>query len=395
MTKIIAEVKVEQPIKAVINRHIIVGRVSHTGGNSVQKLSELENDTGYITEEAIPKDLSDFNNDTNFITLEDVPAIPSKVSQLENDEHFITTADIPPIPDIPDKVSQLENDSHFITASDIPPIPTKTSDLTNNSGFITNSDLPTKTSDLTNNSGFITEEDIPPIPTKTSDLTNDSDFITSEDIPDTQIQSDWNQADTEKKDFIKNKPTQLSQFINNLPKSAKFDILESDNPKKVTLSETPIQDDFTGYNLFIINTGDNSVFLPQGTNYMFPNINGLDIDVDGKEVTINSAREFDGAVFAFYLIDGATNEDIFQFKFMLMGMISSSLLSGHFGMKLSSLKTTAKNYIEAINELKKGLDETSTTITELTYDYALTEKYRYTFTRDVDGVIINIEKELL
>ena len=156
-----------------------------------------------------------------------------------------------------------------------------------------------------------------------------------------------------------------------------------------------MQDDFTGYNLFIINTGDNSVFLPQGTNYMFPNINGLDIDINGKEVTINSDREFDGAVLAFYLVDGATNEDIFQFKFMLMGMISSSLLSGHFGMKLSSLKTTAKNYIEAINELKKGLDDTTTTITELTYDYALTEKYRYIFTRDANGVIINIDKELL
>ena len=307
MTKIIAEVKVEQPIEAIINRHIIVGRVSHTGGNSVQKLSELENDTGYITEEAIPKDLSEFNNDSDFITLEEVP----------------------------------------------------------------------------------------PIPTKTSELTNDSDFITSEDIPDTQIQSDWSQADNSKKDFIKNKPTQLSQFINNLPKTAKFDILESDSPKKVTLSQTPMQDDFTGYNLFIINTGDNSVFLPQGTNYMFPNINGLDIDINGKEVTINSDREFDGAVLAFYLVDGATNEDIFQFKFMLMGMISSSLLSGHFGMKLSSLKTTAKNYIEAINELKKGLDDTTTPITELTYDYALTEKYRYIFTRDANGVIINIDKELL
>lgn len=35
-------------------------------------------------------------------------------------------------------------------------IPTKTSDLTNDSGFITSSSLPTKVSDLTNDSGFIT-----------------------------------------------------------------------------------------------------------------------------------------------------------------------------------------------------------------------------------------------
>lgn len=43
----------------------------------------------------------------------------------------------------------------------------------------TESDIPTKTSDLTNDSGFITTADVP---TKTSDLTNDSGFITSADI---------------------------------------------------------------------------------------------------------------------------------------------------------------------------------------------------------------------
>ena len=43
--------------------------------------------------------------------------------------------------------------------------------------------VPTKTSDLTNDSGFITQNDIPSIPSKTSDLQNDSGFITQNDIP--------------------------------------------------------------------------------------------------------------------------------------------------------------------------------------------------------------------
>lgn len=70
-----------------------------------------------------------------------------------------------------------------LTASDVgalpstTAIPTKTSDLTNDSGFITSSSLPTRTSQLTNDSGFITSGDIPTIPTKTSDLTNDSNFV--------------------------------------------------------------------------------------------------------------------------------------------------------------------------------------------------------------------------
>ena len=77
-------------------------------------------------------------------------------------------------------------------------IPTATSELTNDSGYITSADVPTATSQLTNDSGFITSADVsaaglsgdyndltnkPTIPTLTSQLTNDSGFITSSDIP--------------------------------------------------------------------------------------------------------------------------------------------------------------------------------------------------------------------
>ena len=43
--------------------------------------------------------------------------------------------------------------------------------------------IPSKTSQLQNDSGYITENDIPTIPTKTSQLENDSGFITIEDVP--------------------------------------------------------------------------------------------------------------------------------------------------------------------------------------------------------------------
>lgn len=46
----------------------------------------------------------------------------------------------------------------------------------------------------------------PTIPTATSDLTNDSGFITIGDVP-TQVQSDWNQTDNTQVDYIQNKPT--------------------------------------------------------------------------------------------------------------------------------------------------------------------------------------------
>lgn len=42
--------------------------------------------------------------------------------------------------------------------------------------------IPTKTSDLENDSGFITSNDIPTIPTKTSELENDSQYVTTAEV---------------------------------------------------------------------------------------------------------------------------------------------------------------------------------------------------------------------
>ena len=52
--------------------------------------------------------------------------------------------------------NQTDLQNALDSKADASNIPTKTSDLTNDSGFITSSSLPTKVSDLTNDSGFIT-----------------------------------------------------------------------------------------------------------------------------------------------------------------------------------------------------------------------------------------------
>jgi len=63
------------------------------------------------------------------------------------------------------------------------------------------------------------------VPTKTSDLTNDSVFITASDIP-PQEQSDWNESNSSDPAYIKNKPN-----INNVP-----NVGSSDNGKVLTAS---------------------------------------------------------------------------------------------------------------------------------------------------------------
>lgn len=90
--------------------------------SKVEKTSELQNDSGFITAGDIP----------------DVE-VPTKNSQLENDKGYITSNDIPAPPSVPTKLSELENDKDFITANDIPSVdvPTKNSQLENDSGFIT------------------------------------------------------------------------------------------------------------------------------------------------------------------------------------------------------------------------------------------------------------------
>ena len=131
------------------------------------KTSDLENDSEFVTSDALPTKTSDLENDSGFVTSD---ALPTHTSDLENDSGFITSDALPT------KTSELENDSGFVTSSDIP---TKVSELENDSNYATRSELPTNTSDLYNDSGFITSS---ALPTKTSDLYNDSGYVTMPDV---------------------------------------------------------------------------------------------------------------------------------------------------------------------------------------------------------------------
>ena len=177
------------------------------------KTSQLDNDSGYITNSA----LTGYAKKTE---------IPTKTSELTNDSGYITNTALEPYAktvDIPTKTSQLNNDSGYITANDAPvksvdgatgdvvtnAVKTTTQTLTDaqkqqartNIGAGTSSfdgdynsltnkpTIPTKTSQLTNDSGFITDAALTgyakttDIPTKTSQLDNDSHYITANEAP--------------------------------------------------------------------------------------------------------------------------------------------------------------------------------------------------------------------
>lgn len=221
------------------------------------KTSELQNDSGFVTSSAIPTKTSDLQNDSGFVTAGDIRQLPASTSADSGEVLTVDSqgnpgwAQLPPpvvggvqdvtvdgvsvvtqgvaeitMPSVNDGTLTIKQNGitkgGFSANSSIDrtvniEVPTSTSDLTNDMGFITASQVPnvydgkltimqngepvglfsanssgdstalitvpTKTSELQNDSGFITSSDIPAIPTKTSDLQNDSGFITSSSLP--------------------------------------------------------------------------------------------------------------------------------------------------------------------------------------------------------------------
>ena len=150
------------------------------------------------------------NTIVSYNDLEDLPEIPTKTSDLTNDSDYVTEnelsdvafsgsyADLSNIPVIPDSTSDLINDSGFID-KDVNDLTyyTKTADLgtvalsndytdlinkptipTVNDGTLTIQQNGTNVETFTANSSTNKTANIT-VPTKTSDLTNDSGFITN------------------------------------------------------------------------------------------------------------------------------------------------------------------------------------------------------------------------
>ena len=174
------------------------------------KTSDLSNNSGYITNEALddyatkaelPTKVSQLENDSKFINESALDGyaktvdIPTKTSQLDNDSGFITEANIP-VKSVNGKTGNVTLDAKAIGAlPDTTAIPTKTSELDNDSGYITEAalgpyakteDVPTKTSQLNNDSGFITNAALDgyaktaDIPTKVGQLDNDAGYVNAE-----------------------------------------------------------------------------------------------------------------------------------------------------------------------------------------------------------------------
>ena len=192
--------------------------------------SQLTNDSGFITKNVnnlanytLSTNISEVGLTGNYSDLLNTPTIPTKTSDLTNDSGFITntvndltnytltsnlatvatTGDYSDLINTPElanvatsglyddlinkpTLSTVASTGDYDDLTNKPTIPTKTSDLNNDSGFITKSvndltnyTLTSSLSTVATSGSYSDLSNTPTIPTKTSDLNNDSGFITN------------------------------------------------------------------------------------------------------------------------------------------------------------------------------------------------------------------------
>lgn len=187
---------------------------------------------------------------------------------------------------LPDFVSTVNGQTPDVNGNIDVTVPTKTSDLTNDSGFITVNDIPdvtvpTKTSELTNDSGFITVDDVP---TKTSELTNDSGFITTSDIP---VPSKITDGIVSVE--VGSNGTRIGGYAVSITSDSTINIGSSGNAAPLTLAGNVVVD------------GDSTISIPEPTedthaatkSYVDTSVAGL---VDSAPETLNTLKELSTAL---------------------------------------------------------------------------------------------------
>lgn len=168
---------------------------THNHNDTYYTKTETDN---LLDDKADTNDLSTVATTGNYNDLSNKPSIPSKTSDLTNDSNFLTAhQDITGKEDKSNKVSSWSgttSDTHYPSEKLVKDSLDNKSDTNHshsnyassnhshgnllNDGAMGKSGVSNKNV-VTNEYGYLTTEDKPSIPSKTSDLTNDSGFLTS------------------------------------------------------------------------------------------------------------------------------------------------------------------------------------------------------------------------
>ena len=185
------------PVESYYTKDEVDSLITDVKADIPTKTSELINDSGFITSSQI--DLSDYytKEETNakldkkadLASLADYQPlsgmnvyalnadIPTKTSELTNDSGFITSSQI----DFSDYYTKEETDNKLNEKADLSSL-TDYQPLSGMSEYALKTDIPTKTSELANDSGFITSSQIDLSDYYTKEE-SDNKFATKNDIP--------------------------------------------------------------------------------------------------------------------------------------------------------------------------------------------------------------------
>ena len=292
-----------------------------TGKPQINGVTLVDNKTSkelnlYGTGNAPPYPVTSVNGQTGDVTIEfggNVDSVNGKTGAV-----VLSAADVGALPNttvIPDKTSQLDNDSGYITNSALTgyakktEIPTKTSELTNDSGYITNTalepyaktvDIPTKTSQLNNDSGYITANDVPvkSVDGATGNVVTNAVKTTTQTLTDAQKQQARNNIGAGTSSFdgdynsLTNKPT--------IP--TKTSQLENDS-HYITANEAPVQsvntktgavvltqDDVGDGTTYVRTHNDFTDVLKTQINTNKDNIAMAESDIDGLQTSVSTLQ---------------------------------------------------------------------------------------------------------
>ena len=287
----------------------------------------------------------------------DNPTILNKFSVV-NGEVYYDGKRIAEYAEIPTATSQLTNDSGFITSANLPNLtpyqPKNDSDLNTTNKTVVgainelktnvnNINVPTKTSQLTNDSGYITNSNIPTIPTKVSQLTNDSDYVTQ----------------TEMTEAIADAVTGGTVDLTGYQKSRDTNLTTTDKTVVGAINELKDSiDNFEGGTGEGLTNEEKQQLTDAYTHSQSPHVSVNDIPTKVSDLENDSSfvtqTEMTNAINNAQLGGGNTEVDLTNYQ----------------TIQEDTLTTTAKTIPEAINELKSDIEGITvpTKVSELNND---------------------------
>ena len=259
--------------------------------------------------------------------------IPTTTSQLTNDSGFITSANLPNLTPY-----QAKNDSDLNTTNKT--VVGAINELKTN---VNNINVPTKTSQLTNDSGYITNSNIPTIPTKVSQLANDSDYVTQ----------------TEMTDAIADAVTGGTVDLTGYQKSRDTNLTTTDKTVVGAINELKDSiDNFEGGTGEGLTNEEKQQLADAYTHSQSPHVSVNDIPTKVSDLENDSSfvtqTEMTNAINNAQLGGGNTEVDLTNYQ----------------TIQEDTLTTTAKTIPEAINELKSDIEGITvpTKVSELNND---------------------------